>query len=78
MLLAGVLVTMNLLTCEGEIKGGKVSGFHNWIQFYLLEKRGALNYYSHSFNGPVGLLTLILSMMVHTVRNNSACLSSAP
>lgn len=37
----------------GEIKGGKVSGFHNWIQFYLLEKRGQLNYYSHSFNGPV-------------------------
>ncbi|XP_022046743.1 uridylate-specific endoribonuclease A isoform X2 [Acanthochromis polyacanthus] len=36
----------------GEIKGGKVSGFHNWIQFYLLEKRGELNYYSHSFNGP--------------------------
>lgn len=36
----------------GEIKGGKVSGFHNWIQFYLLEKRGVLNYYSHSFNGP--------------------------
>lgn len=36
----------------GEVKGGKVSGFHNWIQFYLLEKRGQLNYYSHSFNGP--------------------------
>ncbi|XP_041801776.1 poly(U)-specific endoribonuclease-A [Chelmon rostratus] len=36
----------------GEIKGGKVSGFHNWIQFYLLEKKGQLNYYSHSFNGP--------------------------
>lgn len=39
----------------GEIKGGKVSGFHNWIQFYLLEKRGQLNYYSHSFNGPVSV-----------------------
>ncbi|XP_076597980.1 uridylate-specific endoribonuclease A [Chaetodon auriga] len=36
----------------GEIKGGKVSGFHNWIQFYRLEKRGQLEYYSHSFNGP--------------------------
>ncbi|XP_043979377.1 poly(U)-specific endoribonuclease-A [Gambusia affinis] len=36
----------------GEIKGGKVSGFHNWIQFYLLEKQGKLNYYSHSFDGP--------------------------
>jgi len=36
----------------GEVKGGKVSGFHNWIQFYLLEKNGLLNYYSHSFDGP--------------------------
>uniref|UniRef100_UPI003AAEE831 uridylate-specific endoribonuclease A n=1 Tax=Centroberyx gerrardi TaxID=166262 RepID=UPI003AAEE831 len=36
----------------GEVKGGKVSGFHNWIQFYLLEKNGLLEYYSHSFNGP--------------------------
>ncbi|XP_043098409.1 LOW QUALITY PROTEIN: poly(U)-specific endoribonuclease-A-like [Puntigrus tetrazona] len=36
----------------GEIKGGKVSGFHNWLQFYLNEKQGLLNYYSHSFNGP--------------------------
>ncbi|KAM3621619.1 uncharacterized protein V6R79_013694 [Siganus canaliculatus] len=35
----------------GEIKGGKVSGFHNWIQFYLQEKRGLLNYYSYSFEG---------------------------
>lgn len=37
----------------GEIKDGKVSGFHNWIRFYLLEKQGLLNYYSHSFDGPV-------------------------
>lgn len=44
-----------LFDSEGEIKGGKVSGFHNWIQFYLLEKSGQLNYYSHSFNGPVGI-----------------------
>ncbi|KAJ3603125.1 hypothetical protein NHX12_030869 [Muraenolepis orangiensis] len=40
------------LFTKGEIKGGKISGFHNWIQFYLLEKQGLLNYYSHSFNGP--------------------------
>lgn len=59
MLCPDVLVTMNLLNYKGEIKGGKVSGFHNWIQFYLLEKSGALNYYSHSFNGPVGFLTFI-------------------
>ncbi|XP_062853094.1 uridylate-specific endoribonuclease A [Trichomycterus rosablanca] len=36
----------------GEIKSGKVSGFHNWVRFYLLEKEGLLNYYSHSFDGP--------------------------
>lgn len=56
-----------LLNFVGEIKGGKVSGFHNWIQFYLLEKRGQLNYYSHSFNGPVGILNTDLYIMVYTV-----------
>ena len=28
----------------GEVKGGKVSGFHNWIQLYNEEKKGALDY----------------------------------
>ncbi|NXT75777.1 ENDOU endoribonuclease, partial [Zapornia atra] len=36
----------------GEVKKGRVSGFHNWIRFYLLEKRGQVNYFSHNFNGP--------------------------
>lgn len=31
----------------GEIKNGEVSGFHNWIQFYLEEKRGKLDYYGY-------------------------------
>ncbi|XP_039208531.1 poly(U)-specific endoribonuclease isoform X1 [Crotalus tigris] len=36
----------------GEIKNGKVSGFHNWIRFYLLEKQGVVDYFSHSYDGP--------------------------
>ncbi len=28
----------------GEMKDDSVSGFHNWIQFYLEEKKGALDY----------------------------------
>jgi len=28
----------------GEVKNGDVSGFHNWIQFYLEEKKGTLDY----------------------------------
>lgn len=28
----------------GEIKNGQVSGFHNWIQFYLEEKKGNIDY----------------------------------
>jgi len=28
----------------GEIRDGKVSGFHNWIRFYLEEKKGNVDY----------------------------------
>jgi poly(U)-specific endoribonuclease len=28
----------------GEVKDGEVSGFHNWIQFYLEEQKGTVDY----------------------------------
>eukprot|EP00587_Corethron_hystrix_P005135 CAMPEP_0113329430 /NCGR_PEP_ID=MMETSP0010_2-20120614/20903_1 /TAXON_ID=216773 ORGANISM="Corethron hystrix, Strain 308" /NCGR_SAMPLE_ID=MMETSP0010_2 /ASSEMBLY_ACC=CAM_ASM_000155 /LENGTH=480 /DNA_ID=CAMNT_0000191533 /DNA_START=94 /DNA_END=1536 /DNA_ORIENTATION=- /assembly_acc=CAM_ASM_000155 len=28
----------------GEVKNGEVTGFHNWIQFYLAEKKGEVDY----------------------------------
>ncbi|XP_077154015.1 uridylate-specific endoribonuclease isoform X2 [Ranitomeya variabilis] len=36
----------------GEVKKGKVSGFHSWIRFYLLEKKGMIDYHSHNYDGP--------------------------
>lgn len=41
------------LCVTGEVKKGKVTGFHNWIRFYLQEKEGLLDYYSHNYDGPV-------------------------
>jgi poly(U)-specific endoribonuclease len=28
----------------GEVRGGEISGFHNWIRFYLEEKKGTVDY----------------------------------
>ncbi|XP_066440410.1 uridylate-specific endoribonuclease isoform X2 [Eleutherodactylus coqui] len=36
----------------GEVKKGKVSGFHSWIRFYLLERKGLVDYCSHNYDGP--------------------------
>lgn len=49
----GARLTPGSRLCLGEIKKGQVSGFHNWIRFYLLEKQGLVNYYSHNYDGPV-------------------------
>ncbi|NWW62302.1 ENDOU endoribonuclease, partial [Ifrita kowaldi] len=48
--------------CLGEVKKGKVSGFHNWIRFYLLEKQGVVNYFSHNFNGPWDMYPDVLGL----------------
>ncbi|KAM6233436.1 LOW QUALITY PROTEIN: uridylate-specific endoribonuclease C-like [Porphyrio hochstetteri] len=37
---------------HGEIKKGKVSGCHSWVQLYSLERSGHLNYLSYSYDGP--------------------------
>ncbi|KAG8452559.1 hypothetical protein GDO86_004373 [Hymenochirus boettgeri] len=37
---------------HGEIHKGKISGFHNWVQLYLMEKSGQVNYLSYSADGP--------------------------
>ncbi|XP_069828358.1 uridylate-specific endoribonuclease D-like [Dendropsophus ebraccatus] len=37
---------------HGEIHKGKISGFHSWVQLYLLEKVGQINYLSYSSDGP--------------------------
>ncbi|KAM4794896.1 uridylate-specific endoribonuclease D-like [Rhinophrynus dorsalis] len=36
---------------HGEIHNGKISGFHNWVQLYLMEKSGEVNYLSYSSDG---------------------------
>lgn len=49
----GAQTTHRGLFIPGEVKKGKVTGFHNWIRFYLQEKEGLLDYYSHNYDGPV-------------------------
>ena len=38
----------------GEVKNGKVSGYHNWLAFYLDEKEGNVNYYGYTSDNEVG------------------------
>ncbi|KAM4044447.1 LOW QUALITY PROTEIN: uridylate-specific endoribonuclease D-like [Anomaloglossus baeobatrachus] len=37
---------------HGEIHKGKISGFHSWVNLYLQEKAGEVNYLSYSSDGP--------------------------
>ncbi|XP_056418580.1 uridylate-specific endoribonuclease D-like [Hyla sarda] len=36
---------------HGEIHKGKIAGFHSWVNLYLLEKAGQINYLSYSSDG---------------------------
>ena len=37
----------------GETRDGKILGFHNWIQFYLQEKAGNVDYQGYVRHGKV-------------------------
>ncbi|XP_009001451.5 uridylate-specific endoribonuclease isoform X1 [Callithrix jacchus] len=47
---------------SGEVKKGKVTGFHNWIRFYLQEKEGLVDYYSYILDGPWDSYPDVLAM----------------
>ncbi|KAM6214678.1 uridylate-specific endoribonuclease isoform 1-T1 [Rhynchocyon petersi] len=47
---------------SGEVKKGKVTGFHNWIRFYLQEKEGLVDYYSYNYDGPWNSYPDVLAM----------------
>uniref|UniRef100_A0A8C0T805 Uridylate-specific endoribonuclease n=1 Tax=Canis lupus familiaris TaxID=9615 RepID=A0A8C0T805_CANLF len=47
---------------QSEIKKGKVTGFHNWIRFYMQEKEGLVDYYSHIYDGPWDSYPDVLAM----------------
>lgn len=57
----------------GEHKSGKVTGFHSWVQMYLLEKNGRLDYMGYNAKSEVRYPTTVLFVVVLPcqVGNNS-------
>ena len=46
----------------GETTSSAVTGLHGWIQFYLEEKKGHLNYLGYVYTKQVGNEILIITM----------------
>ncbi|NXN21473.1 ENDUC protein, partial [Nycticryphes semicollaris] len=67
---------------HGELKRGKVSGGHSWVQLYLLERAGTLNYLSYSYDGPWATFPDVLALQYrwgqHLKSIGSTFLGSSP
>ncbi|KAM6100958.1 uridylate-specific endoribonuclease C-like [Pterocles gutturalis] len=67
---------------HGEIKAGKVSGCHSWVQLYALERDGHLNYLSYSYDGPWATFPDVLALQFrwdgHLKSVGSTLLGSSP
>lgn len=48
----------------GETTGTKVDGFHNWIQYYLEEKRGNLNYLGFVYTKQVLKMKTVVCLII--------------
>lgn len=51
----------------GETRGNEVTGFHNWIQFYLQESQDRLDYRGYFRRGTVSIeirLTLQCNLLI--------------
>ena len=44
------MYTISFFSILGEVKNGEVIGFHNWIQFFIEEKRGKVDYKGYIVN----------------------------
>jgi len=66
----------------GEISKNEISGLHNWIQFYLLEQAGHINYqgfFSHLvLKKPVSLIKYKFAWKGYTKPTTSMLISTSP
>ncbi|XP_052089392.1 uridylate-specific endoribonuclease D-like [Mytilus californianus] len=62
----------------GEVKGSSVDGFHNWIQFYLEEKKGHANYLGYVFRHQPGILGVHFKWYNSYKKLSSLILGSSP